>query len=167
MNLFNTFRDTVVQELEKLADAGKLPAGLDFSRVAVEPPRDPSHGDLATNAAMVLTKPAGLAPRAIAEPLAEALGALDRVEAVEVAGPGFINLRLDPGYWQERLAEMLRAGPAWTRPGASLRRTWAAPAGTTTRQRPRLRRSHASGVSAARSGASAPVRRCSSINAGA
>ncbi len=90
-----------------------MPAGLDFTRVTVEPPRDPSHGDLATNAAMVLAKAAGSPPRAIAESLAEALRSADAVESVEVAGPGFINLRLAADFWQARLAEILQAGPAY------------------------------------------------------
>jgi arginyl-tRNA synthetase len=113
MNFFNQFRDVVLVKLEELAAAGRLPAGLDVGRVAVEPPRDPSHGDLATNAAMVLAKAAGVAPRAIAEPLAAALGAAEHVESVEVAGPGFINLRLGPAFWRERLQEILRAGPGY------------------------------------------------------
>ena len=113
MNFFNAFRDIIVKELENLADAGRLPAGLDFSRVTVEPPRDPSHGDLATNAAMVLAKAAGCSPRSIAEPLAGALGAVDQVESAEVAGPGFINLRLGAGFWRAQLMDILRAGPAY------------------------------------------------------
>ena len=113
MNFYNKFRDIVIAELEKLAAAGAVPGGLDFARVAVEPPRDPSHSDLATNAAMVLAKAAGMAPRAIAEPLAEALRSAEAVEAVEVAGPGFINLRLAADFWRDRLAEILLAGPAY------------------------------------------------------
>ncbi len=113
MNFFNAFRDIVILELKKMTEAGRLPAGLDFGRVTVEPPRDPSHGDLATNAAMVLAKAAGAPPRAIAAPLAEALGAHDDVVSAEVAGPGFINLRLGAGFWRARLAEILRAGPAY------------------------------------------------------
>ena len=113
MNFFNAFRDIVINELEELTRAGQLPAGLDFTRVTVEPPRDPSHGDLATNAAMVLAKAAGSPPRAIAEPLAEALRSADAVESVEVAGPGFINLRLAADFWQARLAEILQAGTAY------------------------------------------------------
>jgi arginyl-tRNA synthetase len=109
MNLFNHFRDVVVAELGAL----NLPPGLDMTRVAVEPPRDPAHGDLSTNAAMVLAKPAGLAPRALAERLAERLRRLGEVTAAEVAGPGFINLRLAQGFWHERLADILRAGPAY------------------------------------------------------
>ncbi len=113
MNFFNTFRDIVISKLEELAGAGQLPSGLDFARVTVEPPRDPSHGDMATNAAMVLAKPAGKPPRAIAEPLAEALRTVDEIASIEVAGPGFINLRLGPGFWHAQLAEILREGPAY------------------------------------------------------
>ena len=113
MNFFKAFRDIVINKLEELTRTGQLPAGLDFTRVTVEPPRDPSHGDLATNAAMVLAKAAGSPPRAIAEPLAEALRSADAVESVEVAGPGFINLRLAADFWQARLAEILQAGPAY------------------------------------------------------
>jgi arginyl-tRNA synthetase len=109
MNLFSHFRDIVIADLAAL----DLAPGLDFGRVAVEPPRDPAHGDLATNAAMVLAKPAGLPPRALAERLAERLRRHDEVTAAEVAGPGFINLRLADAFWQARLAEILRAGPAY------------------------------------------------------
>ena len=109
MNLFTHFRDIVIADLATL----DLPPGLDLSRVAVEPPRDPAHGDIATNAGMVLAKPAGLAPRALAERLAERLRRHEVVTAVEVAGPGFINIRLADAFWQARLAEILRAGPAY------------------------------------------------------
>jgi arginyl-tRNA synthetase len=109
MNLFSHFRDVVVAELAAIG----LPAGLDTSRVAVEPPRDPAHGDIATNAAMVLAKPAGLAPRALAEKLVERLKRRGEVTGAEVAGPGFINLRLADSFWHDRLAEILRAGPAY------------------------------------------------------
>ncbi|MEX2408393.1 MAG: arginine--tRNA ligase, partial [Rhodovibrionaceae bacterium] len=74
--------------------AGELPAGLDLGKVTVEPPRERSHGDMSTNAAMVLAKPAGLKPRDIAEALAARLSALEDVAAVEVAGPGFVNWRV-------------------------------------------------------------------------
>ncbi len=113
MNLFKHFKSVVVGELEKMADAGELPAGLDITRVAVEPPRERGHGDLSTNAAMVLAKPAGKKPRDLAEALAARLGKLDDVTEVEVAGPGFINLRLVPGVWYARLAEILREGTAY------------------------------------------------------
>ncbi len=115
MNFFNDFRERIIGELGALAEAGVLPAGLDTANVKVEPPRDPAHGDLATNAAMVLARPAGMKPRELAEPLAERLRALDGVAAVEVAGPGFVNLRLSDGFWAEMLATILRAGSDWGR----------------------------------------------------
>lgn len=110
MNIFNYFHDFVEGCLDGLAAAGRLPEGLDFARVAVEPPRDPSHGDLSTNAAMVLAKQAGMKPRDLAEALAPELERHDAVKAVEIAGPGFINLRLDPNAWRERLEEVIEAG---------------------------------------------------------
>jgi arginyl-tRNA synthetase len=96
------------------ADGG-LPAGLDRKPVTLEPPRDAAHGDLATNAAMVLAKPAGMAPRAIAEALAKQLRKAAGVAAVEVAGPGFINIRLSPGVWIDELGAMLAAGTDYGR----------------------------------------------------
>ena len=113
MNLFSYFKDVVVGELEQMAAAGDLPSGLDTARVAVEPPRDRGHGDLSTNAAMVLAKPAGRKPRDLAEALAERLRAHDDVTEVEVAGPGFINLRLTTAVWTARLAEILNDGTAY------------------------------------------------------
>src|SRR5579883_281287 len=113
MNLFAHFHDVVAAEVRALAAAGALPEGLDFSRIAVEPPRDPSHGDLSTNAAMVLAKPAGMKPRELAERLAERLRGHPEVTSVEVAGPGFLNLRLADAFWHGRLAEILRAGTAY------------------------------------------------------
>ena len=101
MNLFADIRALVVDALTSLAETGVLPAGLDLSNVTVEPPRDPSHGDMATNAAMVLAKPAGLKPRDIAEALAAKLALDPRVTSAEVAGPGFLNMRLDPAIWAD------------------------------------------------------------------
>ena len=115
MNPFKDLKDMVVAELEALARDGVLPAGLDLARVAVEPPRDPAHGDVATNAAMVLAKPAGMKPRDLAAALAARLGARDLVTEAAVAGPGFINLRLEPGFWHDCLAGMLRAGADYGR----------------------------------------------------
>jgi arginyl-tRNA synthetase len=100
MNLFSDIRGLVIEALGAMTSAGELPQGLDLSQVTVEPPRDPAHGDMATNAAMVLAKPAGLSPRGIADALALRLRADPRVAAAEVAGPGFLNLRLSPGIWQ-------------------------------------------------------------------
>ena len=113
MNFFNDFRDLIVAEIQALATAGTLPEGLATANVKVEPPRDPSHGDLATNAAMVLAKPAGMKPRAIAEPLAGRLQAHSDVASAEVAGPGFVNLRLSEAFWTGMLARVLRAGKTW------------------------------------------------------
>jgi arginyl-tRNA synthetase len=99
--------------LEDMARAGELPAGLDLGRVAVEPPRDPAHGDLATNAAMVLAKAAGKPPRDLAEALAGRLRETPDVTEASVAGPGFLNLRLADDFWRARLAEVLRAGASY------------------------------------------------------
>ncbi|GAA0588394.1 arginine--tRNA ligase [Caenispirillum bisanense] len=110
MNLFNVYKDHIVTALEALVAAGTLPAGLDLGRVTAEPPRDPSHGDIATNAAMVLSKPAGLKPRDLAEALVARLTAVPGVTEASVAGPGFINLRLDEGVWRGVLREALTQG---------------------------------------------------------
>jgi arginyl-tRNA synthetase len=100
MNLFTEVRALVVAALDRLAADGALPAGLDHAAVTVEPPRDPGHGDMATNAAMVLARPAGLEPRLIAEALARVLVTDPRIAEASVAGPGFLNLRLAPEVWQ-------------------------------------------------------------------
>lgn len=110
MNLFADIRSLVIDALTALTDQGRLPAGLDLAAVAVEPPRDPAHGDMATNAAMVLAKPAGMKPRDIAEALAAELAADPRVTSAEVAGPGFLNLRLAPGQWRDVVAAALAEG---------------------------------------------------------
>ena len=110
MNVFNHFRDLVVKDLEVMAGSGALPGGLRYDRVTVEPPRDPAHGDLSTNAAMVLAKPAGRKPRELAEALVGRLAVRDHVQSAEIAGPGFINLRLEDSFWAERLADVLRGG---------------------------------------------------------
>lgn len=96
-----------------LAAEGQWPPGIDFSRVVVEPPRDASHGDMATNAAMVLAKDAKAKPRDLADKIAEKLRADDLVAAVEVAGPGFINLTLKPEVWAGELLTMLREAAAY------------------------------------------------------
>lgn len=100
MNLFSDIRTLVIDSLTALQGEGVLPQGLDMAAVAVEPPRDAAHGDMATNAAMVLAKPAGMQPRAIADALAAKLARDARVTLAEVAGPGFLNLRLAPVVWQ-------------------------------------------------------------------
>ncbi len=100
MNLFADIRALVVAELAAMTAEGALPQGLDLANVTVEPPRDQAHGDMATNAAMVLSKPAGKAPRVIADALAARLSKDPRISAAEVAGPGFLNLRLSNLVWQ-------------------------------------------------------------------
>ncbi|WP_417255667.1 arginine--tRNA ligase [Celeribacter halophilus] len=109
MNLFADIRSLVIDSLNAMSAEGVLPEGLEFSNVAVEPPRDPLHGDMATNAAMVLAKPAKMKPRDIAEKLSEKLAADARIETVDVAGPGFINLRLDEAVWSGLVETVLTA----------------------------------------------------------
>ncbi len=113
MNLFRHFQEAVVEAVEALVAEGKLPDGLDTGRISVEPPRDATHGDVASNAAMVLAGPAGIRPRALAEMLQTRLAALKDVSDVAIAGPGFLNLRLSDGFWQARLAEILDCGVAY------------------------------------------------------
>ena len=115
MNLFSEIRALVLAALEKMAADGDLPAGLSFDAVAVEPPRDPLHGDMATNAAMVLAKPSGRKPREIADVLAAALRQDPRITAADVAGPGFLNLRLAPAVWQSLIKEVLEHGQSFGR----------------------------------------------------
>ena len=100
MNLFSDIRALVTDCLGVLAAEGHMPGGLSYDAISVEPPRDAGHGDMSTNAAMVLAKPAGMSPRAIADMLVEKLRADARLSMAEVAGPGFINLRLAPVVWQ-------------------------------------------------------------------
>src|SRR3982074_944410 len=96
-----------------LAAEGHWPDGIDFSRRVVAPPRDASHGDMATNAAMVLAKEAKTKPRDLADKIAEKLRADDLVASVDVAGPGFINLTLKPQVWTAELLTMLREGASY------------------------------------------------------
>jgi len=100
MNLFTDIRALVIENLTAMQAEGVLPDGLDFTNVTVEPPRDSAHGDMATNAAMVLAKPAKMKPRDIADALAVRLAADARITVAEVAGPGFLNLRLAADIWQ-------------------------------------------------------------------
>jgi arginyl-tRNA synthetase len=107
MNVFNKFRDEVVSAVEAMLGP------IDSARVTVEPPRDPSHGDLSTNAAMVLAKAVNRKPREIADELAARLRHSASVTGAEVAGPGFINLRLADEFWQDRVPDILRVGVAY------------------------------------------------------
>ncbi|SMC41404.1 arginine--tRNA ligase [Primorskyibacter flagellatus] len=115
MNLFADIRALVNEALASMAAEGMLPEGLDLANVTVEPPRDPAHGDMATNAAMVLAKPARLKPRDIAEALAAKLTDDPRIASAEVAGPGFLNLRLDVSVWQSVPKAVLTAGTEFGR----------------------------------------------------
>ncbi|MDX8449271.1 arginine--tRNA ligase [Mesorhizobium captivum] len=110
MNIFADFNARIIKAVEALDLKDKDGVSPDLSRIAVEPPRDASHGDLATNAAMVLAKPTGQNPRALAEKLTEALRADADIASADVAGPGFVNLRLKDGFWQAHLAVLLGEG---------------------------------------------------------
>ncbi|HZY21155.1 MAG TPA: arginine--tRNA ligase [Beijerinckiaceae bacterium] len=115
MNIFRAFEARVGQALGRLAEGGKIPPGLDASRVLVEPPRDAAHGDLATNAALVLAKEARMNPRALAELLAGELRSDADIASAEVAGPGFLNLKLRPGVYREVMRAVLSQGKAFGR----------------------------------------------------
>jgi arginyl-tRNA synthetase len=115
MNVFKHVRDLVQAELSALIEAGQLPRGLDLGRVSVDPPRGAEHGELSTNAAMVLAREANQRPRIIAELLAERLKASPVMRAVEVAGPGFVNLTLAEPFWHAALKDLLKSGSAYGR----------------------------------------------------
>ena len=118
MNVFAAIEEQVQQSLGSLMSEGALPAGLVLSSINVETPRDASHGDLSTNAAMVLAKPARMRPRDIADKLVAKLAADRRVVAASVAGPGFINLTLDPQAWRSQITQILNEGGQYGRMNA-------------------------------------------------
>ena len=113
MNLFAEIDTEIRAALTALQGQGKLADGLDMSRLTVEPPRDASHGDMATNAAMVLAKPAEMKPRDLAELLVEEVLKSDLIEGAEIAGPGFVNLRLDKAAWHRLVPHILNSGEAY------------------------------------------------------
>jgi len=113
VDIFAHFQARVGECVDTLVASGALPDGLDLSRVAVEPPRDDAHGDVTTNAAMVLAKPAKMKPRDIAEALVPHLEALEHVAAVDIAGPGFINMTLSSAIWPQVVAAVLDAGDTY------------------------------------------------------
>ena len=115
MTLYTCFAAHIDAALDTLVASCQLPGGLDRANVTVEPPRDAAHGDLATNAAMVLAKPAGTNPRVLATALAAELEKLPEVTVVEIAGPGFINLRLTDAAWRDELAAIAVAGADYGR----------------------------------------------------
>ena len=110
MNLFGHFQALVRTELSAMMAAGELKPGVDISRVTAEPPRDASHGDVTTNAALVVAKAAGMAPKVLAEVLSKRLVKQPDVLSAEVAGPGFINLRLKESFWPKILNAILELG---------------------------------------------------------
>ncbi len=113
--LYTAYSETVEAALSQLVAEGALPAGASFANVTLEPPRDPSHGDLATNAAMVLAKPAKTNPRALAELIIAKLTQHPAITSAEIAGPGFINLRLDPAAWLAELRAITAQGDDYGR----------------------------------------------------
>jgi len=117
MDVFGDVKRLVLDGLARLEAEGRLPPGLPTDAVTVEPPRDPGHGDMATNAAMLLARPAKRPPREIAAGLAEALAATPGIASAEVAGPGFVNLRIDPATWFAMLPAVLEAGTGFGRSG--------------------------------------------------
>jgi len=110
MNLFAEIKTAVLAAVDQLAAAGALPDASATGGIAVEPPRDASHGDMASNAAMVLASQAGTKPRELAEALAPLLRADSRIAEVTVAGPGFLNLRLTPDMWRSIVGAALAEG---------------------------------------------------------
>src|SRR6516162_10176585 len=113
VNIFAEMLERVRAASEALIAAGVLPPGIDQSRVTVEPPRDAAHGDMSTNAAMVLAKDAGRKPRELAETIAEKLRADGLVAKAEVAGPGFVNITLRPAAWADTLRAAVRLGSGY------------------------------------------------------
>ena len=111
MNIYGSFAERIRRVAGPIARAGARGAEIDTGRVVAEPPRDGGHGDVATNAALVLARQAGLAPRELAGRIAAALDAAADIAAVEVAGPGFVNIRLADAFWHDRLREILGRGP--------------------------------------------------------
>ncbi len=120
MNLFKNFQRKIVAAVEDLVTEGVLPSPTDkadlksrFDKITAEPPRDPAHGDISSNAAMVISRQFGMPPREVGAKLAERLGDGAGVISAEVAGAGFINLRLDDGFWRDRLIDVLDSGTAY------------------------------------------------------
>ncbi len=115
MNVYALVHNRIVAALQALQGEGALPVGLDLASIEVSPPREAAHGDLACNAALVLAKAARMKPRDIADRLAQKLTADPEIETIEVAGPGFLNVRLVPRFWHGVVTAILREGPAYGR----------------------------------------------------
>ena len=115
MNIFRFFEEEFQKIVEGMKAAETLPADLDTSRVVFELPRDPAHGDIACNAAMVLAKPAGMKPRDLAAAISAPLAEIDGVTGVEIAGPGFINIQVEPRLWAAEIDAIIDAGADYGR----------------------------------------------------
>ena len=115
MNVYKLFTVHVRTAVDTLAKGGLFPSPPALERIVVEPPREAGHGDLATNAAMVLAKDAGLKPRDLAEKIAAELEKRPEITKAEIAGPGFINLTLDPAVWRDALLAAIKAGDEYGR----------------------------------------------------
>lgn len=115
MNVFTHVEARIGEALEAMKAEGALPADLAIARIEAETPRDPTHGDIASNAAMMLAKAAGMKPRDLAEKLAAKLARVPGVAGVEVAGPGFLNIRFAPEFWQEHVRVILQQGAGYGR----------------------------------------------------
>lgn len=113
MNIFHFFRDHIISILKELAVTHQWPENLDLSKVTVEPPKEITHGDLATNAAMVLSKAVGQSPRSLADLIAQKIELNPDVVRVSIAGPGFINIVLSPAFWHAQLQNILRDGSSY------------------------------------------------------
>ena len=113
MNIFAAFRARIEEIIRELIQQGVVKNSADLSRITVEPPREASHGDMATNAAMVLGKFSELQPRDLAGKIADLLSEDKDIAAIDIAGPGFINLSLAPSVWQGQVVNVLRAGTAY------------------------------------------------------
>ncbi len=109
MNIFSLFHTHMLSILEALQQQGKLPSEMVFDHFTIEPPRDPSHGDIATNVALVLARKAGVPPRQLAGVISEKLLQLKGVTSTDIAGPGFINIKLAPSFWQDVIVSILKS----------------------------------------------------------
>src|SRR5262245_63446309 len=115
MDVFAGFHGRVLAAVQQLKHDGVVPHEASIEGITLEPPKDVSHGDLATNAAMVLAKPSGVAPRALAERILPLLASDPHIESVEIAGPGFINLTLAASFWPSVLRMVLEQGDGYGR----------------------------------------------------
>ena len=110
MNLFTHVREILIEVLKELTAQSVLPIDTDFSNITVEPPKDSRHGDMSTNAAMVLSKSVEVKPRELAQIISEALSPKEIISSVDIAGPGFINITLSNFSWHGLLSAVLMSG---------------------------------------------------------